>query len=61
VTVHEQSAAGTHVRFGRGRRAYQRNLEAADPATQADIIAAGRPHDMRMLRRQPAARVHKAL
>ena len=59
VTVHEQSRPERTFGFGvavAGRT--QRNLAAADPATQADIIAEGRPHDMRMLVGGQAARVH---
>ncbi|MFJ8748829.1 FAD-dependent monooxygenase [Streptomyces sp. NPDC102441] len=58
VAVHEQSAPEKTFGFGvavAGRT--QRNLEAADSATQADIIAAGRPHDMRMLIGDQDARV----
>jgi len=59
VTVHEQSVPERTFGFGVAVAARtQRNLEAADPATQADIIAAGRPHDMRMLVGNQAARVH---
>ncbi|MBC3191270.1 FAD-dependent monooxygenase [Pseudonocardia sp. C8] len=59
VRVHEQGTPETTFGFGvavAGRT--QRNLEEADPATQRDIIAAGRPHDMRMLVDGRAARVH---
>ncbi len=59
VSVHEQSSPRTTFGFGvalAGRT--QRNLEAADPATQADILAAGWPHDMRMVIDGQAARVH---
>ncbi|MBP2371061.1 FAD-dependent monooxygenase [Pseudonocardia parietis] len=59
VRVYEQGTPETTFGFGvavAGRT--QRNLEEADPATQADIIAAGRPHDMRMLVDGQAARVH---
>jgi anthraniloyl-CoA monooxygenase len=58
VSVHEQNLPETTFGFGvalAGRT--QRNLEAADPPTQADIIAAGRPHDMKMLVDGRAARV----
>ncbi|WP_149256905.1 FAD-dependent monooxygenase [Actinomadura sp. K4S16] len=59
VTVHEQSRPERTFGFGVAVAARtQRNLEAADPVTQADIIAAGRPHDMRMLVGGRAARVH---
>jgi anthraniloyl-CoA monooxygenase len=59
VRVHEQGTPETTFGFGvavAGRT--QRNLEDADPATQAGILAAGRPHDMRMLVDGQAARVH---
>lgn len=59
VRVYEQSIPERTFGFGvavAGRT--QRNLEAADPVTQADIIAAGRPHDMRMIVGDQAARVH---
>jgi anthraniloyl-CoA monooxygenase len=59
VRVHEQGTPATTFGFGvavAGRT--QRNLEDADPATQADILAAGRPHDMRMVVDGHSARVH---
>ncbi|MDQ4115782.1 MAG: FAD-dependent monooxygenase [Actinomycetota bacterium] len=59
VSVHEQSLPETTFGFGvavAGRT--QRNLESADPDTQADILAAGHPHDMRMLVDGRDARVH---
>ena len=59
VRVHEQDLPENTFGFGvavAGRT--QRNLEEADPATQADITAAGRPHDMRMIVGDQAARVH---
>lgn len=59
VSVHEQTLPETTFGFGvavAGRT--QRNLEAADPDTQADILAAGYPHDMRMLVEGRDARVH---
>ena len=59
VRVYEQGRPEKTFGFGvavAGRT--QRNLEEADPATQADIIDAGRPHDMRMLVGGQAARVH---
>lgn len=61
VSVYEQSLPETTFGFGvavAGRT--QRNLEAADPDTQTDILAAGHPHDMRMLVDGHAARVHNA-
>ena len=59
VRVHEQGTPATTFGFGvavAGRT--QRNLEDADRATQADILAAGRPHDMRMVVDGHSARVH---
>lgn len=59
VRVHEQGTPEKTFGFGvavAGRT--QRNLEEADPATQAGIIEAGRPHDMRMVVGDQAARVH---
>ena len=59
VRVYEQSVPEHTFGFGvavAGRT--QRNLEQADPATQADVIAAGRPHDVRMIVGGDAARVH---
>ncbi|MBA3905460.1 MAG: FAD-dependent monooxygenase [Pseudonocardiales bacterium] len=58
VTVHEQCLPATTFGFGvaLGART-QRNLEAADPDTLRDIIAASRPHDMTMQVRGCAARV----
>src|SRR5688500_8258391 len=59
VRVYEQAVPETTFGFGvavAGRT--QRNLEDADAASQADIIAAGRPHDMRMVVGDHAARVH---
>ncbi|MFE4754974.1 FAD-dependent monooxygenase [Streptomyces mirabilis] len=59
VTVHEQSAPENTFGFGVAVAARtQRNLEAADPVTQAEIIAAGRPHDIQMLVGDQATRVH---
>ncbi|MDD7965147.1 FAD-dependent monooxygenase [Actinomycetospora lemnae] len=59
VVVHEQSTPATTFGFGVAIAARtQRNLEAADPATLADMLAAGRPHDMRMLVGDREARVH---
>ncbi|MEV0364657.1 FAD-dependent monooxygenase [Nocardia fusca] len=59
VQIFEQSTPEKTFGFGvavAGRT--QRNLEEADPATQADIVAAGRPHDMRMIVGEQVARVH---
>jgi anthraniloyl-CoA monooxygenase len=59
VRVYEQSVPEKTFGFGvavAGRT--QRNLEQADPASQADILAAGRPHDVRMVVGDEAARVH---
>ncbi|WP_281690415.1 FAD-dependent monooxygenase [Pseudonocardia thermophila] len=59
VEVHEQGAPDTTFGFGvalAGRT--QRNLEEADPATQADIRAAGRAYDMRLLVGGAESRVH---
>jgi anthraniloyl-CoA monooxygenase len=59
VRVHEQATPETTFGFGvavAGRT--QRNLQEADPATQAGIVAAGCPHDMRMVVDGRAARVH---
>ncbi len=59
VCVFEQSTPERTFGFGVAVAARtQRNLEAADPVTQADILAAGRPHDMRMVVGDGAARVH---
>lgn len=59
VHLHEQGNPDETFGFGvavAGRT--QRNLESADPVTQADIVAAGRPHDMCMLVNGETARVH---
>ncbi|MGY1770837.1 FAD-dependent monooxygenase [Blastococcus sp. SYSU D00813] len=49
VVVHEQGVPGRTFGFGVGLAAgTQRNLAAADPDTLRDIVASGRPHDMRM-------------
>jgi anthraniloyl-CoA monooxygenase len=59
VRVYEQAVPEKTFGFGvavAGRT--QRNLEEADAASQADIIAAGRRHDMRMVVGDRAARVH---
>ncbi|MGN9787884.1 FAD-dependent monooxygenase [Nonomuraea sp. ZG12] len=59
VIVYEQSVPEQTFGFGVAVAARtQRNLEAADPVTQADIITAGRPHDMRMVVGRQSARVH---
>ena len=47
VVVYEQGEPDTTFGFGVGSRpGTQRNLEAADPDTLRDIVAAGRRHDM---------------
>ncbi|TWF75182.1 anthraniloyl-CoA monooxygenase [Pseudonocardia hierapolitana] len=58
VVVHEQGLPETTFGFGvaLGART-QRNLEAADPDTLADILAAARPHDMSMRVGDAVARV----
>lgn len=59
VRVYEQGVPEKTFGFGvamAGRT--QRHLEDADPASLADILAAGRPHDMRMLVGDQSARVH---
>ncbi|GEL17642.1 FAD-dependent monooxygenase [Pseudonocardia asaccharolytica] len=62
VVVHEQSVPERTFGFGVAVAARtQRNLQAADSATLADIIAAGRPHDMRMLIGDRATRVHNGV
>ena len=49
VVVHEQGAAGETFGFGVGLATRtQRNLDAADPASLADIVAASWEHDMSM-------------
>jgi len=49
VVVHEQGHPDTTFGFGVGLSAgVQRNLEAADPDTLRDILAAGFRHDMRL-------------
>ncbi|HEY0812563.1 MAG TPA: FAD-dependent monooxygenase [Pseudonocardia sp.] len=61
VAVYEQSPPEATFGFGvalAGRT--QRNLDAADPVTQADILAAGLPHDMQMLVDGRGARVHNS-
>lgn len=59
VRVYEQNVPEQTFGFGvaiAGRT--QRNLEQADPVTQAEILAAGVPHDMRMIVGDDSARVH---
>lgn len=59
VRVYEQSVPERTFGFGvaiAGRT--QRNLEQADAVSQADIIAAGWPHDMRMIAGDDSATVH---
>ncbi len=59
VRIYEQGVPERTFGFGvamAGRT--QRNLEEADPASLSDILAVGRPHDMRMLVGDQAARVH---
>jgi anthraniloyl-CoA monooxygenase len=59
VMVHEQGEPGTTFGFGVGLAAgTQRNLEAADPDTLRDIVAAGCRHDMTMQAGGRVARVH---
>lgn len=49
VVVHEQGEPGSTFGFGVGLAAgTQRKLEAADPDTLRDLVAAGRRHDMTM-------------
>lgn len=58
VRVHEQGDPGTTFGFGVGLAAgTQRKLEAADPDTLRDIVAAGLPHDMTMQVGSHSARV----
>lgn len=58
VRVHEQGDPGTTFGFGVGLAAgTQRKLEAADPDTLRDIVAAGLPHDMTMQVGPHSARV----
>jgi anthraniloyl-CoA monooxygenase len=58
VVVYEQSLPETTFGFGVALASRtQRNLEAADPETLADILAAGLPHDMSMVVGQDSARV----
>jgi len=59
VVVHEQGELGTTFGFGVGLAAgTQRNLQAADPDTLRDILAAGCRHDMTMQAGGRVARVH---
>jgi 2-polyprenyl-6-methoxyphenol hydroxylase-like FAD-dependent oxidoreductase len=59
VVVYEQGDPGTTFGFGVGLAAgTQRNLQAADPDTLHDILAAGRRHDMTMQATGRAVRVH---
>jgi anthraniloyl-CoA monooxygenase len=59
VVVHEQGEPGTTFGFGVGLAAgTQRNLQAADPDTLRDILAAGRRHDMTMQAGERTVRVH---
>jgi anthraniloyl-CoA monooxygenase len=59
VVVHEQGEPGTTFGFGVGLAAgTQRNLQAADPDTLRDILAAGRRHDMTMQAGDRTVRVH---
>lgn len=59
VTVYEQGSGDATFGFGVGLAARtQRNLEAADPDTLRDILAAGRAHDMTLRVGERRARVH---
>ena len=59
VIVHEQGEPGTTFGFGVGLAAgTQRNLQAADPDTLRDIVAAGCRHDMTMQVVDRVVRVH---
>src|SRR5215469_12161031 len=59
VAVYEQGEPGTTFGFGVGLAAgTQRNLQAADPDTLRDILAAGRRHDMTMQAGERTVRVH---
>ncbi|MEU6698614.1 FAD-dependent monooxygenase [Pseudonocardia sp. NPDC046786] len=59
VVVHEQSTPESTFGFGVAVASRtQRNLAAADPRTLDDVVAAGYPHDMRMLVGDAEARVH---
>jgi 2-polyprenyl-6-methoxyphenol hydroxylase-like FAD-dependent oxidoreductase len=59
VIVYEQGEPGTTFGFGVGLAAgTQRNLQAADPDTLRDILAAGRRHDMTMQVGDRVPRVH---
>jgi 2-polyprenyl-6-methoxyphenol hydroxylase-like FAD-dependent oxidoreductase len=59
VVVHEQGEPGTTFGFGVGLAAgTQRNLEAADPDTLRDIVAAGYRHDMTLQAGGRTVRVH---
>jgi 2-polyprenyl-6-methoxyphenol hydroxylase-like FAD-dependent oxidoreductase len=59
VVVHEQGRPDTTFGFGVGLAAgTQRKLEAADPDTLRDLVAAGFRHDMTMRVGEDVARVH---
>ena len=59
VAVHEQGDPETTFGFGVGLAAgTQRNLEAADPDTLRDVVAAGLRHDMRLTVGPATVRVH---
>ncbi len=59
VVVYEQGEPGTTFGFGVGLASgTQRNLEAADPDTLRDIVAAGYRHDMTMQTGGRVVRVH---
>jgi anthraniloyl-CoA monooxygenase len=59
VVVYEQGEPGTTFGFGVGLASgTQRNLEAADPDTLRDIVAAGYRHDMTMQTGGRIVRVH---
>ena len=56
VTVHEQGEPDTTFGFGVGLAAgTQRKLEAADPDSLHDLVAAGRRHDMTLEWAGPSA------
>jgi anthraniloyl-CoA monooxygenase len=58
VAVYEQSLPETTFGFGVALASRtQRNLQAADPDTLTDILAAGLPHDVRMVVGEDSARV----
>src|SRR5690349_21625727 len=59
VVVHEQGEPDTTFGFGVGLAAgTQRKLEAADPDTLRDLVAAGLRHDMTMQVGRQVTRVH---